>query len=51
MLPHHRHDGFSVRNFTNLNFYHKLGYRIEYIFVTENSDPDFSKQKKNFSRG
>ena len=48
MLPHHRHDGFSVRNFTNLNFYYKLGYRIEYIFITKNSDPDFSKQKRIF---
>ena len=45
MLPHHRHDGFSVRNFTNVNYYYKLGYDIDYIFITENPDLDFSEQK------
>ncbi len=45
MLPHHRHDGFSVRNFTNINSYYKLGYDIDYIFITENIDHDFSEQK------
>tara|TARA_Y100001980_G_C14556184_1_gene346787 strand:+ start:7323 stop:8552 length:1230 start_codon:yes stop_codon:yes gene_type:complete len=45
MLPHHRHDGFSVRNFTNINSYYKLGYDIDYIFITENIDHDFSEEK------
>ena len=44
MLPYHRHDGFSIRNFTNLLHYHSLGYNIKYVFLSQNTTPEISSE-------